>query len=256
MVEDFRRDPYYFFCKHIEQSVEDKTTDAMAFGTAVHELALLGRYDSVRPIPDEIANLSGTGSRTAKDNWQRENPADVYLKPSDGEQVERCIAAIKSHDAANRLIFGEGESEVPVYGVCPCTGLTIRAKFDRLIESDDAVVIADIKTTTDVSPQKFAYKIRDYGYDRQAAWYSRIAEQLTGKRAVWYFVAVETSQVPRVEVYQLDDIDIEDADRDLFDPGGLMDRLAAAKSSGVWRAEDYGRPKSLELPRRNVSYEV
>lgn len=248
-VEDFRNDPWLYYKRHVVREHSFPSTASMDFGTAVHELALYGEFRTVRPVDPAIANLTGKGSRTALNEWKEANPADVYLKPDDGVRVKACVDAMREHPTAARLLFaGDGESELPVVGRCPATSRGIKAKFDRLIETDGRTVIADIKTTTDASPAKFAWKCHDFGYHRQAAWYSELAKQLTGCPVTFYIVAVETGAIPRVEVYEIDSDNLAAADEELFGHDGVMERLERAHSSGTWRADDYGTPKLLTLP--------
>jgi hypothetical protein len=248
-AEDFHRDPWLYFQRHVERALPSESSPSMDFGTAVHELALYGEFRTVRPVPPEIANLTGKGSRTALNEWKADNPADCYLKPDDGARVERCVAAMRDHQTAARLLFaGDGESEIAVGGTCPATARELRAKFDRIIETPDRVVIADIKTSTTVAPAKFAWKCHDFGYARQAAWYSELAQQLTGKPATFYIIAVETGTLPRVEVYEIDPDNMIVARDELFGPNGILDRLDYAHRNDDWRPADYGEPKLLTLP--------
>lgn len=255
-VEDFVQDPWLFYVKHVERSFFSTATDSMVFGTALHERVLLDQYETVAFIPDEIEQLSGKGSVLAKRKWKEENPAEHYLKPNDSILLDKCVEAIKSHEAARRLLFdSEGENEVAVRGRCPITGLMIRAKFDRVIEMENRLVVVDLKKASDASPGSFAYSVRKYGYDRQQAFYTRIAEQWLGKPVTFYFVAVQPGLVPMVEVYEIDEDEIDDADYEIFASGGYMERLGECFETGNWRAPGYGEPKRLLLPRRN-SYQL
>lgn len=251
MLEDYRKDPYLYFKKHHSgERVKSSTTPSMILGTAVHELALLGDYESVRPVPAEIANLTGKGSRTALNEWKDENPAEHYISANDDLAIRRIITEINHHEAARKLIFGLGESEVPIRGVDRSTGILLRCKLDRMTLTNDTVVISDIKTTTDASPKAFANTIARYGYHRQAAFYSQLSERLTGKPAEFYFVAVETGVVPRVEVYQIEEDALLAGERELFDADtGLLPRLAESLATNNWRPSHYGKVLSIGLPR-------
>lgn len=255
-IEDYIRDPYMFFQRHVLKAGEFKATPSMVLGTAIHERVLLGDFQTVRPIDPEVAALTGKGSRTALAEWKDANPADAYLSQDDAMTVERVCLSIQEHPAAHRLLtHPAGENEIPVAGFCPATSQAIRCKFDRIIEQEDRVVVVDLKTTTDASPRKFAWKCYDFGYHRQAAWYSELATQLTGKPATFYIIAVETNSFARCEVYELSEGDIQSAYGELFANGGAMRRLYESRRADYWRPAHYGRVHTLTLPTPQA-YEI
>jgi len=56
---------------------------------------------------------------------------------------------------------------------------------------DNAICVVDYKTTQSCDPVEFAYSVKKYGYDMQAAWYRRGMEKAGFKLKEFVFVAQE-----------------------------------------------------------------
>ncbi len=66
-----------------------------------------------------------------------------------------------------------GWGEIGVFWKDPATGCRCKAGIDYLKPMDDgALLVTDTKTTTDASAYRFAYDLGEYGYIRQAAFFT------------------------------------------------------------------------------------
>lgn len=172
----------------------------------------------------------------------------VPLLVHEYEQVQAMAEAIRQHPFAGPLFAGDGQPEVSLVWGDPDTGVRCRARIDwlRKPRSGRRLVLPDLKTTTDASPDGIAKSIARFNYHQQAEWYQ------TGVRACGLapdgvaFVLLFQEKTPP---YVITPVQIPDAD--------LM--LAAAKNararekfrdctaSGVWPAYA-DQPLYISLP--------
>jgi len=120
------------------------------------------------------------GSRTAKAYKQAVTENDgktVILRPELELAVEVTNALRQTGTAAGAL--QGSEREVSIYWESD-TGLPLKCRPDAWRR--DIGLVADLKTTTDASPEAFARAVERYHYDLSAALYMRGVEAVTGER--------------------------------------------------------------------------
>lgn len=97
-----------------------------------------------------------------------------------GEEYALCCGVQKSllgHERA-ALLTGRGYNELSMVWVDRETGLTCKARLDRIALEIAGGAIIDLKSTQDARRRAFALTIYKYGYHRQGAWYTPAARDL------------------------------------------------------------------------------
>lgn len=168
-----------------------KPTPAKFMGTLVHSMIL--RPDDPLPKvavrPQEFA----PGSKEMR-GWLKEQRASgtFVLDADEWEIVNGCVRGVASNQKA-RMLFCSGDSEVSLFGNLrdlKNRPVWCKARIDWLPYGN---VIPDVKTTTDVDAEAFAWEIKERGYHVQAAWYLDLYESLRpwDRRDAFALVAVE-----------------------------------------------------------------
>lgn len=165
-------------CRHYMDSCESEPTDAQAFGTAYHTLALQGEGVFRARYPAIIEHEStgprgGTVRKTRRDpEWKAAIEAHgdgAVLWDDDVAVMRRMLAALQGHKYAGPIVAGPGKREVALVWDDPDFGIRCKARCDWLHDR----YAADLKTTEDASPLGFGRSAATYGYHVQAAWYRR-----------------------------------------------------------------------------------
>jgi len=131
----------------------------------------------------------------------------------DGEQAIDLALFKKSQAIKAKLMFDNelsdyltaGHPEVAAFCVDPNSGIHIKAKFDYYIPDRDLIV--DLKTTSKkINSKAFEYGFIDYNYIVQAAYYTHIAEVITGRTHTFAFLSVEIDP-PHEAIVSIPDVD-------------------------------------------------
>lgn len=174
------------------------STDAFDVGKAVHSRVLLGR-DIVEVI--DAPDWRTTAARAARDAARA--AGKIPLLPAQAQIVADMVDEFRAYLAldAGRLFRASMSPEVTA--IYEDAGVMCRARFD-LLPDDLTAPIIDYKTTCNAAPDAFMRAIWTYGYDLQAAWYSRALKVLRGRApAGFIFVAQEKEPPYAVTAHQL-----------------------------------------------------
>jgi len=138
--------------------------------------------------------------------------------------------AIAAHPAARALLDSRIHTEASVIWDCPETGVRCKMRADALCRHG---VVADVKTTTDASPQGFAKAITNFGYAFQAAHYLNGLAAVGESYEHFVFIVVEKEAPHAVGVYRLTDDVLGLARVELMK---RLRRWGECETSGVWPA--------------------
>ena len=212
-------------------------TAAMEFGSAVH-------FGVLEPLDFDARVKLGPNIGTRTKGWGEfcaANPGFICLTPDDHARALECIAAVRAHPAARRLLDG-AEIEMSVFWHDGQYGVPCKARFDiRNLGG-----LADLKTTGNASPEAFARTCVEYLYHVQAWHYWNGAEHaLNASPQFFAFVIVERDPPHAVAVRTLGRASLMKGAR-LLDEA--MARYRDALATGAW----HGYPDTIEafeLPR-------
>ncbi len=220
-------------------------SEALAFGRAFH-CALLepGVYDQTYAVEPKFGDCRKTENKKRRDDWRGENAGRVLIESEDAMAVVGMARAIRMHPLANRMLR-DGVPELTLKWTDPDTGIICKGRADYHVDSMSLCV--DVKTTDDAREGAFSRSVANYGYFKQAAFYSdgfdAIGKSL-GHGCFW-FLCVEKRAPYLVDTFNLDD--------DAIARGREWSRRTLRKLADCVESGEYpGYPvgvKTLSLPR-------
>lgn len=216
-------------------------TEAMRIGTFIHSLALENRTDFVI-APETIADESGkmiewNGRKKVCRQWKWMQVLPVLTK-SEAADVHALAYAVR-YDPLAKQLLSSGQRELSLFVYDEGLSRTFKARPDWT--GSDYFV--DLKTTTDASTDGFGKEIYNRRYHVQAALYLRVAGWLGMPQTKFYFVAVQKSTPPRVNVRLLHESALDLGQNELDDDLKL---LAECEASGNWFGYSGAKAKSIE----------
>lgn len=185
---------------HYLKSEHDNDSDALRLGTAFHMAVLetaefMKTYDKLKPGM----------KRTTKDGKARVEEihaaGKIDLTHEEWEMIMGMRNSVLSNPIAKALINGS-DHEVSVYGTI--NGTLCKCRPD--IWDSRRLIIADLKSTTDASPEAFAKSVANFRYYVQDAWYRHVMEAAAGiVPKAFVFIAVEKKPPYAMAMYSLDE---------------------------------------------------
>lgn len=242
--------------KHFRYCRFDKQSNAMRFGSLTHcgqlePLSVARRYAVMPAFHAMPENVTADGSPTQSKNttWYRKKVLD-FTAANIGKTVvdeavymemEQVVTALCESERARYYLGNPGPVEVSIVWVDPETGLTCKARIDKITTAQGC--LSDLKTT--VCARKFAWSICDWGYHRQMALYQRGWLILTGEKLTPALVAVESSQPYCVRAAPLS---LEFLQTGHAEVSMLLQKVEEATESDEWPG--YPDPECWEQPER------
>jgi hypothetical protein len=245
---DFVKSPATYHAKHVARTLTEPQSEGMLLGSAIHCAVL--EADVFR---DRYAIGPCNDKRTT--TWKRwaETQGDhlTLLSASQGETIDACTKALRLHDQAAELLWGwPGVAEMSGLWTDDETGLPCKLRFDRVLR--ERLTVVELKSSRSADPDTVVRTAVSLGYHRRAAWYVNGHHQIYGTMPnAMLFVTVATEIPPsiledRVNVWMLDPNLEELGNRDIR---SALDGIAAARASGIWRAEWSRDVNTIECPR-------
>lgn len=231
-----------FVTRTIAEAAE---TAALRWGRLVH-LRVLEPHEFRRRIyvkPADLNRRSNAGAAEL-DRLKREGMLSVSLE--EAQRLEAIAVAVLAHPLAGRMVESS-EREVAYTWRDDITSIDCRARLDLVNIRQGAAVVVDLKSTDDPSPREFGRSCGNYGYHRQAAFYSRPIRELVGASPLFCFIAVRSTAPHEVVVYKVHPDDIAAADAQV---NRAMEQLAKCIDTNTWAAP-WESPTAalLEIPR-------
>ncbi len=206
MLKTILKSPRDYYERFVAKTREDKPSDEMILGSAVHCLVL---------EPDNFDNLfacrpEGIDGRTKQGKedlakWRLSAVGKQELTQDANVKAHAIAASVLAAPAVKPLLEGGVREQAITWQE---GDLTFKLKADILhtgwsFESD---LVVDIKTSSDPSPEAWLSDsgfapIPKYRYDMQMAHYCRGVTEFTGKRCDAGFIVVGTSHPYDVFVY-------------------------------------------------------
>lgn len=196
-------DPREYHYQFLSGRYVAEQKDHFDFGTAVHQICLLGT-SNIQVIPSEVLAKNGARSGNAWKDYRDANSDKILLKFDDYRAVMRCVEEVRKHPVAGDLLMAPGYTERCYQAVID--GMVCRCKPDKLCQWRDKTIVVDLKTTTDTTPNKFVKSIERFGYHRQEYFYRKVLSAPENAIHVdaFVFVAVNDTEPHCVDCYELD----------------------------------------------------
>jgi hypothetical protein len=228
--------------------IQDKPSDAMLFGRAVHSAVFEAKRDYyIQPATymdgDESKPWNGN-SKVCK-QWKASHTDRPVLNLEDDQWIDSLCRAIKLHPLASSLI-GAGRAELSIFATDPETGVALKGRPDWV--SADWKTVVDLKTTRKATVRACRRDVNEYRYHVQFAMYRKLL-QLAGKEPTgFYFIFVETGgAMPILNVRKLGTPSLSLADAIIHDE---LERFASCQRRDVWPgySGESGAVEDIEVP--------
>lgn len=203
---------------HYHGYVDDPSYD-MERGSAVHAM-LFGNV--------EVLGWEEGRPRRGKDfdAFQADHPDALILTASDFQQSRAMADAVRRNALAMRVLDGEHEQTM----LWQREGRWCRGTPD--VRNDAQRFHSELKTGETADPRKFQWKLRDFCYHGQLAWYADGAERAGKPRPdAHYIVAVEASAPYVSTVFRVRPAALETG-RKLI--ALWLEQLKVCEAAGAW----------------------
>ena len=229
-IEGFRKSPAHF--RHDRDNPKE-STPAMELGTALH-MALLEPllFEDHYVVLGQCEAKKKDGARcSSQGKFYRDGQSFCGVKghdPGEGEDMDPDIHvlaedamtdllgmrdALQDHPRARTFFEGRGDYELTGIWRDEETGVLCRIRIDRDIER--SLMIADLKSARDASPEGFRREASNRGYHRKSAFYRRGCAALGRERNSSVLIVPENTAPYPVAVYLLDEEDLAAANREI-----------------------------------------
>lgn len=230
------KEPTSLHAKH-KMDDADGTSDALSIGDALHKAVLEPEaYDNDFDKHYMMSPTKGLATKKAIE-MRALYPDHILLNEDMIEQVERMRDAIYRHKLAAKLLETCTERELTGVAADPDMGVVRKIRIDACQGTGEAgqmwsPYLIDIKTTRDILG--FAYQVRKFAYDVQAAFYLDTDAMITGKRRENFIFICVTNTAPYcARIYALPPTLIEKA-RDIY--MRRMGAIVTASANHQWEA--------------------
>lgn len=237
-----KRTPLHFKYA-MEHKAERTPTNAMIFGTQVHEFILepekfVNHYMEI-PVMDR---------RTKEYKELIKECTEKGKEPIDSDTLQVLQAmrnSVMSNPYAKALL--KGEKEVSYFFTDESTGINLKCRPDCRTDFKATSVIVDLKTCSNADTESFVRDCIKYGYDMQAALYKKGVEQHEGKPHKFVFIAVEKEAPYACNVLEADDLFVQKGRADLEEALNILSRCLTTDNWYGYNGES-GEPEMLLLP--------
>lgn len=241
-----REDPRLYQWQYVLGNRDRERKDYFDFGSAVHDIALLGSQAAIALIPEEVLSSSGSKAGKAWKEFEAENRHKLLLKQAEFDSVMACVNALYAHPLASKLLACDGPAEHSFRFEDSLRELSLKCKPDKLAVTPAGVVVVDLKTTESVNPASFARSIVSYDYDCQAYFYQKILRNMNIDVIEFIFIAVSKKQPHCVSCFSINEDDMAHA---AVMTENSLDELAERYRANDWNPRGHDKVVRLSLPR-------
>lgn len=234
---------------YVDGVIEDKPTEAMEFGSALHCAVLT---PSIFAKEYAVAPICDRRTKAGKEEFaafQAENAGKKIITQEQSDKIKAMIASLRRNPVIESLLFDgcEFNSEVTILNKVELASgeiKVVKCKVDKIVPVGKTPVLIDLKTTASAHPGAFAKSCVNFRYDMQAAMYCELYDKFASDRdrkeeSRFAIIAIEKEPPYACAIYFLDD----------WLNGGLalfcnaLKRLSDAELEDWW--EGYSCPRDL-----------
>lgn len=241
--------PLGYYLRKIAQSAPPKTSDAMTYGTLVHDWHEETNFpagdtdsffSSIEICPQEFELATGNLSKKG-DEWLRSLPAGKRgMTGAMRDRLWQATRQMLANEAARDLFRNRVDTEFCIRTTW--NGHPVRGRIDGATEA----AFYDLKTTSDPQPLKTFWKsVSAWQYDLQAAFYEELASQAGWPPHSLHFVITQSVFPYACHVVTLPRAVTDKARERVV---ALLDDLRTRREWGSWYPDDYGRVTELDCP--------
>lgn len=254
-LKELARSPWHYRNRQPKQETRAMFNGTLAHCAVLEPDAVAARYivtpdDAPRrptaaqwkaknPSPDSQAAMAWWSDFNARAAGRQIVLADDYATTQ--AQV-RAVLAVPELAA----LLANGYPEASVFWVDEATGIYCKARPDFVHPLPDGrVILMDLKSTQDESPEGFARTVARFAYHRQHAHYVAGWKAATGQEVAAFLFAAVSSAPPVLAVPYM--LDAEAVERGEQERRALLQRYADSLSTDAWPAYGPG-VHMLSLP--------
>lgn len=178
-----------------EGQTVDEDSPALRLGTFFHSMTL-----EPQTVDVKYHFLQSPGTTKAGKEERKTAEADglTCVTMTEALTVKSMATAVHNQPYVGRLFTsGKLQAETSIYWTELSSGgleVDCKARVDGLIHLPDGHVIAiDLKSAQSADPAELGRKVYNFGYHRQAAWYTHALAQVGVQPSAFIFVFVEKS---------------------------------------------------------------
>jgi len=223
----FARSPAHYYAAYLDpQRPERQPTAAMKLGTATHCAILEPERFNAEYVamPEGIDRRTTAGKQAYADLLA--SGAEV-LAADDMASVMNMACSFRDNDISRALFDRSHSVEQSIYATI--NGVSCKCRPDFI--TADRLLVMDVKTTKDASPEAFGKSAWNLGYHVQAAFYRRVIGAATGTTPDFIFGCVESESPHLVAYYSVPQYLLDYADG-LIDT--LLERYAECLAADLW----------------------
>lgn len=200
-INTYRSCPLRYYFRYIEQIPEETVSSALVFGSAIHAAVEFWFCERLAGNPEPTLDLL---LDAYQEEWRsRELDRVKFGKKEDlnslGQLAERVITSFLESDAARpegTILGVEEELRDSVIDGCP----DLLARLDLIVETEDAVVVTDFKT----SRSKWS-SLQAEQSSEQLLLYAELARDLLPDKPLRLeFVVVTKTKTPSIDRHEVD----------------------------------------------------
>lgn len=229
-IKKILQSPLHYYDAYLDENKKPFTeTPAMSFGTMTHKFILENKdfFNEYSIVPIEISSMHAAKKER---KLFYEKIKESGKKPITTKE-QTALSLIKKqidNSKSARQLFVDGYAELSFFWIDTKTGMLCKCRPDYFISD---TILVDLKTTQDGRKDALSKTCASFDYHIQAAFYSSGMQAVTGMYLPMRFVAVESSRPYAVNVFDIDNDDIESA-HDQCDKA--LEIYAQCLASGEW----------------------
>jgi hypothetical protein len=221
------------FEAHYREMHPKAPTEALELGSAVHAAMLEPeRFRSDWVVAPKFDRRTTDGKR-AWASFVQDNIGKELITAEQKVDLDGMIKAVEKSVTASALLRAPGPNEISFFWADPDSGISCRARADRIVEFRDYQTIVDPKTTARFKADNrgFQKACVSFKYHCRAAFYLDGLNEIAPRPRRYVFVVLETSPPYQVACYELD-VPFEDYGRDQYKRALI--KYAECAGLGVW----------------------
>jgi hypothetical protein len=180
-------------------------TEAQALGHAAHVAVLEPERFAREYVAAPKFDKRTTEGKRGWAAFQAEHEGFAVIPQEEHDVCIALRASVWAHPTASELLKGAGLNEASALWVDGDTGLTAKARIDRLTALAGWPVVVDLKTTRNASRGAFSRDVHTFAYHQQAGMYLDGLQVLAPHERKFVFIAIEKDPPYAVAVYELEE---------------------------------------------------
>jgi putative RecB family exonuclease len=199
-LNTYRSCPLRYYFRYIEQLPEKTVSSALVFGSAIHAALEFWFRERLMGHPEPDLDLL---LAAYQEEWQQRNLDTVRFGKKEsidslGNLAERVLQTFRDSDLARpegSVLGVEEELRENVIDGCP----DLLARLDLIVETDDAVVVTDFKT----SRSKWSQMQAEQSGEQLLLYGELVKDLIPGKPLQLEFAVVTKTKHPTIERYSV-----------------------------------------------------